>query len=270
MTPLDPRAPYIAVDDASFRTSIDSMSPGLISFRSAPMTPSTTTNGSLSPCKELPPRTRSRSSAPGCAFVVCTCNPGASPAIAWSARASGLVSMSWLDTEPTEPVRSFLSWVPYPTATTASSWIAWGCSWKSAVAVCPGTTTTFESSAVRYPMTLARTRYVPVGTVAITYRPSEPVTAPKRVAVTVTLTPPSSAPDWPRTVPWICPVGAWEDASAAASSTTQPTRQTLVDLIGRAPGGDWGVRGVRRSPGATDAACAQQRWSRIADKATGN
>ncbi|OLE17477.1 MAG: hypothetical protein AUG88_06845 [Actinobacteria bacterium 13_1_20CM_4_68_12] len=96
--------------EASFRMSTDAMSPGLRSLKLAPITPSTTTRGWLLPCSELPPRTRMRiESEPGAALVVWTWRPGTSPAIAWSARATGLVSISLLPTEETEPVTSFLN-----------------------------------------------------------------------------------------------------------------------------------------------------------------
>src|SRR5437667_9030272 len=82
------------------------MSLGLIRLKSAPMTPSITTSGKLSPDSEFPPRSRMRSSEPGCAFVVCTCIPGTRPARAWSARSTGFVAISGPVTEETEPVRS--------------------------------------------------------------------------------------------------------------------------------------------------------------------
>ena len=81
-------------------------------FRSAPITPSTTTSGPLLASNELLPRTRMRSSEPGCAFVVCTCTPDTSPEMACSIRGTGIVAICWLETDATEPVTSPLRCVP--------------------------------------------------------------------------------------------------------------------------------------------------------------
>src|SRR5205823_8673930 len=104
---------------------------------------------------------------------------------------------------------------------------------------------------------------------------------PNRVAVTVTVTPPSGAPDWPRTVPWIWPVGACAWASTT-NSTTQPTRQTLVALIGTTPDRFSGGRQrTPREPGrcgarfercssATRVAYARRFWMRLPGTHAGN
>ncbi|MPM51378.1 hypothetical protein SDC9_98126 [bioreactor metagenome] len=63
-TPLEALEPYIAVDEASLRTSIDSISFGFIPLN-ALSTPSTKMSGSLLLLMEEPPRIRMVASSPG-------------------------------------------------------------------------------------------------------------------------------------------------------------------------------------------------------------
>src|SRR5258708_34954276 len=120
------------------------------------MTPSTTMRGSLFPWSELPPRTRMRSSEPGCELVVCTWTPDTSPEIASSTRGTGIVAMSAAFTDDTDPVTSRLFWVPYPTVTTRSSENAVADNEQSALDGWPAVTVT-DSSLGTYPMRVART-----------------------------------------------------------------------------------------------------------------
>lgn len=64
MTPLAPLEPYIAVDEASFSTSIDFISAGFMALRLPPGKPSITTSGPPSAFMEFTPRTRSVGAAP--------------------------------------------------------------------------------------------------------------------------------------------------------------------------------------------------------------
>ena len=73
----------MAVEEASFITSIVSMSFGLIELRLTDIgTPSTTTNGSLPEFIDATPRILMDTSAPGSAEFSATCTPAIRP---WSA-----------------------------------------------------------------------------------------------------------------------------------------------------------------------------------------
>ena len=67
ITPLAPRAPYKALEAASFKIEKDSMSFGLIVDNDIPSkgNPSTTNNGSLLAFNEEPPLTLITASLPG-------------------------------------------------------------------------------------------------------------------------------------------------------------------------------------------------------------
>ena len=111
ITPLDAREPYIARAEASFNTSIDSISPGFISIRLAPfVTPSTTTNGSLFPIV-LTPRIRIFAFDPASPLVV-TITPAIFPCIACAAENAPTRPILSPLTLATAPVRSTFFIVP--------------------------------------------------------------------------------------------------------------------------------------------------------------
>src|SRR5690606_10684013 len=93
MTPLAPREPYIAVDDASFNMSIVSMSLGAISEIELTGKPSTIYNGELSWVMEPPPLTLTVSSASGDPSVLDIFNPATRPWIASRAEDTGAALM---------------------------------------------------------------------------------------------------------------------------------------------------------------------------------
>ncbi|MNY17560.1 hypothetical protein D3C86_1508820 [compost metagenome] len=68
ITPFAPLAPYIAVADASFKISIDSISAGFIAllFASSNGKPSTTYSGELSCVMDPAPRITILLTSPGC------------------------------------------------------------------------------------------------------------------------------------------------------------------------------------------------------------
>ena len=78
ITPFEPRAPYIAVEAASFNTSIEDISSGVISFMLR-STPSTNTKGSLLWVIEEPPLTFIENPPPGVLFVCTTRTPEIRP-----------------------------------------------------------------------------------------------------------------------------------------------------------------------------------------------
>src|SRR5688572_28471842 len=99
----------MAVADASFSTSIDSMSDGLISAIGLvvlPPTafwarldawmgiPSTIYKGSLDPLMEAVPRMRTKTPPPGDPEFVLTCTPEARPCKSWSELAEGTLAIS--------------------------------------------------------------------------------------------------------------------------------------------------------------------------------
>ena len=79
-TPFAARAPYNAVDAASFKTVIDSMS-SLFKFAILAEygTPSTTYKGSFEDEIEPKPRIRTAGADPGCPLVEVVVTPGAIP-----------------------------------------------------------------------------------------------------------------------------------------------------------------------------------------------
>src|SRR5690606_6748589 len=120
ITPLAPLEPYIAVDEASFNTSIDAISAGATSEMEGTGNPSTINKGVLSPVMDPPPRTLIDISASGEPSVALICTPGSFPWIASTADATGAATIASALIEETAPVRSFLRAVPYPIATTSS------------------------------------------------------------------------------------------------------------------------------------------------------
>src|ERR1044072_2779320 len=119
----------MAVAEASFSTSTDSMADGLmVANPCAPRTsslncgnPSITYNGSLPPAIDETLRTRTLMPAPGCPDVCCTCTPASRPDTACSTLTTGISRSFSLRIEDTAPVSSVFRWVPYPTTTTSES-----------------------------------------------------------------------------------------------------------------------------------------------------
>src|SRR5690606_35664725 len=120
-TPFAPRAPYIAVDEASFKTSIDSISVTAISLILSTIKPSTIYNGELSWVIEPPPRTRTTISAPGAPSTVVTWTPGNRPVKASATLITGAFSRSRPFTELTAPAKSLRDTGPDPMTTASSS-----------------------------------------------------------------------------------------------------------------------------------------------------
>ena len=85
MTPLAPLEPYIAVDEASFSTSIDFISAGFMALRLPPGKPSITTSGPPSAFMEFTPRTRSVGAAPAAQDEFTILSPAMRP---WSKSAT--------------------------------------------------------------------------------------------------------------------------------------------------------------------------------------
>ena len=122
MTPLAPRAPYRALDAASLRTVIDSISPGAIVFMLPSYgTPSTTIRGSLPALTEEIPRTRIVAEAFGAPLEEISWTPAT-----WPARAS--VTLVTCERESfsssstlAEPVKASLVVLPNATTMVSSS-----------------------------------------------------------------------------------------------------------------------------------------------------
>ncbi len=103
----------MAVADASFKISIDSMSFG---FRS-PMPPamgipSSTYSGSLDAVSDRVPRTRMLMPSPGLLPLVTISTPGTRPLMASIAFVFGTAATSAPDTDATDPVTSRRACVP--------------------------------------------------------------------------------------------------------------------------------------------------------------
>src|SRR2546427_1221311 len=170
----------MAVAEASFSTSIDSMSEGAsvesglvvvivvklgsdgpsvnLEIPAVPTgTPSITYSGWLSPVVEVTPRICTAMAPPGAASPCVTVAPGALPCSA-CCRLTTAVFCSWSGgTDATAPVRSALRWVPYPTTTTSDRVTAIGWIAKFSVTICPAVTATVSSRAEK-PIRLARDR----------------------------------------------------------------------------------------------------------------
>ena len=116
----------MAVEEASFSTSIDWISEGLMPSRPLEeMIPSITYKGSLLLLIEVVPRTRTFMPAPGTPLVAVTSTPGVRPWSIFSTRFTGWFLNCLVDTPETDPVKSLFLTVPYPTTTTSSSnWLS--------------------------------------------------------------------------------------------------------------------------------------------------
>ena len=101
--------------EASLSTSIETMSCGLICFKSpaSPQgNPSMTTSGAFEPLSDELPRMRTVDEAPGSCEELTTCTPATRPCNSPSIELAGMsVSFSAL-TEATEPVRSLFLTCP--------------------------------------------------------------------------------------------------------------------------------------------------------------
>ena len=97
----------MAVEEASFKISMEAISAGLISFKLPFISgnPSTTYNGSFPDCMEPAPRIRNMGDSPG-ALLVNTATPGARPCNDSSGLFEVTAVISAALTEVTEPVRS--------------------------------------------------------------------------------------------------------------------------------------------------------------------
>ena len=109
----------MAVAEASFRISIETMSDGLMDDSALVLlsalpemgTPSMTYNGSL-PFSELIPRMLTEIPPPGAPEFCVTCTPAARPCKAWSSDVMTDCLISSSPTDTTEPVRSLRFIVP--------------------------------------------------------------------------------------------------------------------------------------------------------------
>ena len=121
----------MAVEEASLRIVMLSMSLGLMRLRKFPSlplippcskgTPSSTIRGSLLALSEAPPRTRIVLPAVGEPLFDIICTPEIFPLISCSGELTRPVLKSSLETLVTEPVRSLFLCVPYPITTTSLS-----------------------------------------------------------------------------------------------------------------------------------------------------
>ena len=129
ITPFAPLEPYIAVAEASLRTTKEAISLGLIndSGLAAPAipplskgTPSTTIKGSLLALMDVPPLNLMVLPDPGAPSLVFTFSPETLPIINCSGVAIEPLTKFFSPTTTAEPVRSLLRMVPYPMTTTSS------------------------------------------------------------------------------------------------------------------------------------------------------
>ena len=111
----------MAVEEASFSTSTDTMSLGLMKSMAllnwSPVdwgssTPSTTYSGLLDELMELNPRILTVVRPPGRPELLLTCTPGILPAIIWLSEGAGRSISSASFTPDTDPVKSDLRTVP--------------------------------------------------------------------------------------------------------------------------------------------------------------
>ena len=110
ITPFDPSEPYIAAVEASFNTSIDSMSEGLMLLILVETTPSTTNKG-LASLTVLIPLTLIVDSKPVAPLLI-TVTPAARPCKAWSRPDEGRAVILSEVTDEIAPVTVALFWVP--------------------------------------------------------------------------------------------------------------------------------------------------------------
>ena len=116
----------MAVAEASFNISIDSMSAGLMSFMFASVSakPSTTYNGSVPALMDAEPRIRIVGASPGWLFVN-TATPLDLPCSASIGLEAMTDVMASLRRDVVEPVKSLFFIVPYPTTTTSAKvWVS--------------------------------------------------------------------------------------------------------------------------------------------------
>ncbi len=122
ITPLAPRAPYKALDAASFKTVVLSISAVFIEDISPSKgTPSTTYKGELPAAIDPTPLIRTVDVVPGCPFVLVTCTPATWPDNALVTLATCLLEIASLSITEAEPVNEDLFAVPYATTITSSS-----------------------------------------------------------------------------------------------------------------------------------------------------
>ena len=123
ITPFAPWDPYIAAAEASFRTSIDSISEAFNWFRlvrDPNGIPSRTTNGSLDPVKELAPLSLTLIPPSGSSVFFTILKPVLLPCKRSPTLFTGMVSICSVLIVDTEPVRSLFFTDPYPIITTSS------------------------------------------------------------------------------------------------------------------------------------------------------
>ena len=115
-TPFAPLDPYIATEEASFNTEIDSillLSISANKLGSVPKaTPSTTINGEDDPVIEPGPRSVILGSPPASDVEVLILKPATLPLMASSALATALFSITFPETFETALVMFFSTWVP--------------------------------------------------------------------------------------------------------------------------------------------------------------
>src|SRR5207249_3309132 len=146
-------------------------------------------------------------------------------------------------TDETAPVSSRRCAVPYPIATTSSSWVAWGVNAKSSAASWSGSTVTGFVTAV-YPMRFTLIVCSPTGTSVMRYRPSSPDRALSPVPTTVmvataipcplreSVTRPVTVPPWnpssePRLTSAACPRDVNSTSTPASYNTALNTAPTV-------------------------------------------
>ena len=117
ITPFAPRDPYIAVEEASFSTSILSILLGSIS-RSEPYgTPSTNIKGAFDAFKDRFPRMVNEGLAPACPLLTVISIPAIFPCKLSRAFVVGIAVTSSDFILVTDPVKSRFLTLPYPTTT---------------------------------------------------------------------------------------------------------------------------------------------------------
>lgn len=109
----------MAVDEASFNTSMVRMSAVLMFLMSSVMTPSTTYSGSAPPMTDPVPRILTLGAEPGAPELV-ICTPAIFDCNAWEAVSTGCCMISAPLIDDMAPVRSFFFAVAYPMTTACS------------------------------------------------------------------------------------------------------------------------------------------------------
>jgi len=129
--------------------------------------PSMTYSGWFPADSDDEPRTRTEIPLPGLPAFWMTCSPAAFPCSAASTLATGTLTRSSLRTVVTALVTSRRLAVPYPTTTTCERLSAAARNVKSATEVSSAATVTLRCAGPK-PRRVARTEYVPTGTLRIT------------------------------------------------------------------------------------------------------